>query len=102
MRDLLIILGVLLVLVLVVSALGGSVTVKRPEAFISPLDTITPINAGLMPTDVNGIFASLKKDESREGLTVFQEAVESSRPIPGTMESIPEHFEDTYSYAPVQ
>jgi hypothetical protein len=74
--------------------LGGSITPKKPEAFVSPLETITPLNAGLMPTDVNSIFANLKKEE--EGMTVSQEA------LPAATESIPEHFEETYSYAPVQ
>ena len=83
-------------LVLVVSALGGSVSAKGPEAFISPLDTITPINAGLMPTDVNNIFANLKKTE--EGMSMGAPVSQETLDAP----SIPEHFEDTFSYAPVQ
>lgn len=100
MRDLLIILGVLLVLVLIISTLGGSVTAKNPEAFVSPLETITPLNTGLMPSDVGNIFSSLKKEDSHEGLMVDQES-KTALPPPGFVESIPEHFEDTFSYAPV-
>jgi hypothetical protein len=94
MRDLLIILGALLVLVLIISTLGGTVTAKNPEAFkqVNPLESVTPLNAGLMPTDISTIFTNLKKEESREELVVAEETMPPH---------VPEHFEETFSYAPV-